>query len=40
MYSFVRQRLEGKDYKALTFEDSAGPDSYTAYKFWSILKTY
>jgi len=34
MYSFVRQRLEGKDYKALTFEDSAGPDSYTAYKFW------
>jgi SPX domain protein involved in polyphosphate accumulation len=34
MYSFVRQRLEGKDYKALTFEDTAGPESYTAYKFW------
>jgi vacuolar transporter chaperone complex subunit 2/3 len=34
MYSFVRQRLEGKAYEALTLEDGVGADSYTAYKFW------
>lgn len=32
MFSFVRQRLDGKDYKALTFLDTVGAYSYTAYK--------
>jgi SPX domain protein involved in polyphosphate accumulation len=32
MYSFVRQRLEGKNFKSLTFADTVGADTYTAYK--------
>src|ERR1700761_8202282 len=40
MYSFVRQRLEGKDFKSLTLADPVGADTYTAYKCKSLLTNY
>jgi SPX domain protein involved in polyphosphate accumulation len=37
IYSFVRQRLEGKGYKSLTLEDTVSADTYTAYKCKPIV---
>ncbi|KIV98377.1 uncharacterized protein PV09_09789 [Verruconis gallopava] len=35
MYSFVRQRLEGRTHKGMSFvEEYPGADSYVSYKFW------
>ncbi|TID19893.1 Efflux pump [Venturia nashicola] len=35
MYSFVRQGLDGKDRRGMSFSDSqTGSDTYTSYKFW------